>query len=103
MKSNLNLSRTRNKRIVYLLLLATSILLVPIILQFTIGSGIDGQGFNWSIGDFVIVGILLFGLVFLWEFLSRKLHSTRSRVFLFGGLVLGFLYIWAELAVGVFL
>ncbi len=56
---------------------------------------------NWDIGDFVVMGALLFGLssayVLLARLIAPKLRMVAAIVF-----VVIFLYIWAELAVGVF-
>jgi peptidoglycan/LPS O-acetylase OafA/YrhL len=56
---------------------------------------------EWSVGDFVVWGVLLAGAsaAILWA-MSRL---PRSRRLLAGALVLAiFVYVWAELAVGVF-
>lgn len=78
------------------------ILLIPLVLQLTIGTGVDGQGFNWKLGDFVVMGILLFGTGLVFEFAAKKLNNRTHRLIAFVIIVIVFLLIWAELAVGVF-
>lgn len=72
-----------------------SILLIPIIaMQFT-------DEINWGFIDFVVMGLLLFttglGLVLVSKKASKKWRGLLSVI-----LVLAFLLVWAELAVGVF-
>lgn len=55
---------------------------------------------NWEGNDFVIMGILIFGSMSLFVILARKLKINR---YLLAVLIFFFtLYIWAEIAVGVF-
>jgi hypothetical protein len=56
---------------------------------------------NWSLADFLAMGLLLFGVSSTGVFVGRKL-SPRHRWLLGGALFLAFLYLWAELAIGVF-
>ncbi|MEX0919278.1 MAG: hypothetical protein WDZ64_00830 [Parcubacteria group bacterium] len=76
------------------------ILLIPLTLQLTIGTGVDGQGWNWTLSDFVIIGFLVFVAGIMIDLAMRKLGKYR----VFGVLVVVFLFlwVWAELAVGVF-
>ncbi|MBW7855788.1 MAG: hypothetical protein B6D43_10115 [Ignavibacteriales bacterium UTCHB1] len=57
---------------------------------------------DWSIGDFLIMGILLFGTGTLCEIVFRKTRRITYRVLFTFGLLLIFFLIWAELAVGIF-
>lgn len=77
------------------------ILLIPLALQLTIGTGVDGQGFNWGPEDFVAMGILLFVTGLAIEVAMRKL-KPEYRLFAIVAVVLLFLLIWADLAVGIF-
>lgn len=86
----------KNKRLLFLLLLAVGLLLVPLIaMQF------DEQ-IKWSGFDFLIGGILLFGTAFLLEFVFRKVRTLRYRIIFGIAILLALLLVWAELAVGIF-
>lgn len=78
------------------------ILLVPLVLQLTIGTGVDGQGFNWELGDFVVIGMLLFVGGFAIDVARRKLTHSTYQIPVMVAIVLVFLLIWADLAVGIF-
>jgi len=56
---------------------------------------------NWSISDFVIAAILLFSFALIGVFASRKLSSFKYRYFVYLLIILCFLLLWAELAVGI--
>lgn len=77
-------------------------LLVPLVLQLTIGTRSDGHGFNWELGDFVIAGALLFSTGLLLNLVVRKLSSSAYRFVGAGIIVAAFVLVWAELAVGLF-
>jgi hypothetical protein len=85
-----------NKRLFIILGVASLLLLIPFI--FT---QID-IGFNWGFGDFVVMGIMLYGTGLLMEGVLRKVKSTTNRVIIGGIILLVFFLVWAELAVGIF-
>ena len=87
------------KNIIRPLVGACLILLIPLALQLTIGTGVDGQGWNWKLDDFIVIGILLFITGFLIE-LAQKMG--KHRVFWIIAIILGFLWLYVELAVGLF-
>lgn len=73
---------------------AALVLSLPLIaMQFT-------KEIDWSFGDFIIIGTLLFGSGSLFVLVARKTKKNRLAI----GIVffLAVLYIWAELAVGIF-
>lgn len=93
MKTN---SNQENKRLMLLISAATLILSIPLIaMQFT-------TEVDWSLFDFIVMGILLFGTALIIEFILRNVKRLKSRialcVFALGALLL----IWVELAVGIF-
>lgn len=72
------------------------LLLVPLVaMQFT-------TEVNWSFFDFLIMGVLLFALGTSIEYARRHVKVAENRIAIIFFLVLLFLLIWAELAVGVF-
>jgi uncharacterized membrane protein len=80
------------KRIFYPLFL----LLIPLI-----GMAITDE-INWSPFDFIIMGSLLISLSVGINFVSNRAKNLKNRVLYIGILVLIFMLIWAELAVGIF-
>jgi len=86
----------QNKRLGIILLGVAILLLIPLIaMQFS-------SEVNWSGMDFLIMGGLLFGLGLAGDFVWRKVKSKDRRILYIVGIVVLFLLIWAELAVGIF-
>jgi len=81
-----------SKRIFYPL----SLLLIPLI-----GMSITNE-INWSPFDFIIMGSLLFLLSIGINFMSNRTNNVKNRLLYIGILVIIFMLIWAELAVGLF-
>ena len=85
----------KTKRLKIILIIVSIILLIPLIaMQFT-------NEVVWTILDFVVMGILLLSTGFLCEFVIRKVSKTKHRIILCITILLGFLIVWAELAVGI--
>ncbi|HCQ14408.1 hypothetical protein [Flavobacterium sp.] len=84
------------KTFLILLSIVLLLLLIPFVtMQFS-------NEVNWSLMDFVMAGILLFGTSLIIELVLRKVKSTKHRL-LISGIILFLLFLlWAELAVGVF-
>ncbi len=57
---------------------------------------------NWSLSDFVVIGVLLLGTGFTYELVARKMKTTTHRVILGLLLLVALLLIWVDLAVGIF-
>lgn len=84
------------KNLLILLSTILLILLIPLIaMQFS-------NDVNWSIMDFVVAGVLLFGTGLTIEFVLRKVKSKKNRILICGFILLVLLLLWIELAVGIF-
>jgi membrane-anchored protein YejM (alkaline phosphatase superfamily) len=57
---------------------------------------------NWSLFDFVVAFILLSGLFFALRLMIKKAKSPRQRRIGVAMIVVLFVLIWGELAVGLF-
>ena len=56
---------------------------------------------DWTGSDFLIAGLLLFVAAFAIEVVLRLFKKKRYQVAIIAVLIFVFLFIWAELAVGV--
>ena len=79
------------KNIIYTLVL----LLVPFILTNNL------ESFNWSSEDFMIAGLLIFSCLSVVSYIKEKLSNQNKTIAIILVIIL-FLIIWIELAVGVF-
>lgn len=93
-------SKMLKQQILKIAFVAVGILLIPLVLQLTIGTGVDGQGFNWKPGDFAVMGALIFTTLLLVNLVAAKMGKYKAVGVL--AVLLGFFWLWAELAVGVF-
>lgn len=59
-------------------------------------------GWIWSAGDFVAAGVLLMGIGLAFELFVRKVSNKLDRLVLTVLLGIALVYLWAELAVGIF-
>ncbi len=57
---------------------------------------------NWSLSDFVVAGGLLLALGFSIDLVARKTKYFNKKFMAIAAIVILFLLVWAELAVGVF-
>lgn len=82
------------------------LLIIPLLLMiFKIPLHDPGSGFetiNWSLSDFIIIGFLIFSLSNIFVLIARKIQKKSQRIILAIILLLAFLWLWAELAVGIF-
>ena len=85
----------QNSVFAWIAIAAAAVLLVPLIaMQFS-------SEVRWGVQDFAVMGLLLFGTGSLFVLVARR--APRKRRLIIGAVfVLAFLYVWAELAVGVF-
>ena len=72
------------------------ILMIPLVaMQFT-------DEVNWTLLDFVTAGSLLFGSALVYELATRKMINTKYRLAVGVAVTAALLYLWVELAVGIF-
>ncbi len=87
--------RTIYQSIIGPALATVGLLLIPLLaMQFT--SEVD-----WTLSDFVVAGILLFGTGFTYKLLTRKSIKLAYRVAIGFALLTGLFLVWVNLAVGV--
>jgi hypothetical protein len=85
-----------NNHIARVVLVTAALLLIPLIaMQFN-------EQVNWTGEDFVIAGALLLMAGFALDVILRKVRDKNRKIIALGVLAAVFLYVWAELAVGVF-
>ena len=85
----------QNRVFIWIALATGAILLIPLIaMQFT-------TEVSWDETDFIVMGSLLFGWAVLFVLAVRR-APRRRRVLIGSMLIAAFLYLWAELAVGIF-
>jgi hypothetical protein len=80
------------KRIFYPLFL----LLIPLFGMFL------NAEVNWGLFDFIIMGLLLILVGVGINFIENRTQNLKKRILFIGILILIFMIIWVELAVGVF-
>lgn len=86
----------QNKRLMGIVLAVPLLLLIPFVaMQFT-------DEVNWTLSDFVIMGILLLSTGAVMELVIRKVKKMEHRIAFAVAVLAAFLLIWAELAVGIF-
>lgn len=72
------------------------LLLLPLIGMFF------SNEINWSFFDFIIMGILILSLSFSIKQVLKTKKNINYRILIIAVILILFLIIWAELAVGVF-
>ena len=60
------------------------------------------EGWNWSVSDFLIAAVLLFGTVFFVNLVIRSKKKILSKLAICFVILFVLVLIWAELAVGIF-
>jgi len=79
---------------------AALILLIPFVLTL-LGDGIDGQGWHWTLGDFLFAFVLLFGTGLAYELLASKADHATYRFAVGIAVVSALLLVWVNAAVGI--
>ena len=83
------------KNILRILAITAGILLIPLIaMQFT-------DEVNWTLSDFMVVGVGLIGFGLMYELFVKKIANTQYRTIAAVVLTGVFLLLWVELAVGI--
>lgn len=94
--NSLTPKRSLGKSIFHVAAVTAAVLMVLLVaMQFT------GE-VNWTGSDFLIAGILLMATGLAFVLASRTVKTTRQRMLVGGLIALAFVYVWAELAVGIF-
>ena len=88
------------KRLIVWAVVVALILLIPLVLTL-LGSGVDGEGWHWTLFDFVFMGTLLFGSGLAYELVARKMNSVVYRAAVGVALAAAFLLVWINAAVGI--
>ena len=87
---------TQSQRSTLLYSIPFVILSIPLMaMQFT-------KEVNWTLSDFLIMGILLFITTFTIDFVLKKFKTLKSRLILVVATLALLVLVWAELAVGIF-
>ena len=86
----------QNKRLIGIIISVGLLLLIPLIaMQFT-------DEVNWTLFDFIVFGVLLLATGLMCELIIRKVNKIEYRIAICLAILVAFLLIWAELAVGIF-
>ena len=72
------------------------LLLLPLIGMFV------SNEVNWSFLDFIVMGILILSFSFGIKQVLKTTKNIKYRILIIGLILILFLLIWAELAVGIF-
>ncbi|HEY3294014.1 MAG TPA: hypothetical protein VGL38_01095 [bacterium] len=92
--------RSIRRRLWYVALATTAILVIPLLLTIRDG-GVEGVGWNWTFFDFVFMGVLLFGSGLTYVLISRLSDSKAYRFAVGIAVATGLLLIWGNAAAGI--
>lgn len=85
----------RARHLLFILLTTAAILLVPLVaMQFT-------AEVRWTGSDFIVAGALLAGTGIIFDLAMSKTRTRKTRLAAAAVIGLAFLFVWAELAVGI--
>lgn len=88
------------KRLIVWAVIVAIILLIPLVLTL-LGSGVDGEGWHWTLSDFVFMGVLLFGAGLAYELVARKMSNGAYRAAVGVAVAAAVLLVWINAAVGI--
>ncbi len=86
---------SQQKRLTLILLAVPTLLLIPLV------ATLFSSEVNWTLFDYAVMGTLLLGVGLVIEMVLRKVKKKTQRLMLVGVILVTFLLIWAELAVGI--
>ena len=95
----------KNKRIIYFAVGIGLILLIPFVLTLinpnaTINRS-QGGGWDWTLSDFVIAGVFLFGSSLVYELISRRSNNVVYKAGVGVAVATALLLVWVNGAVGI--
>jgi hypothetical protein len=90
----------KNKNIIHIAIVVGLILLIPLVLTLT-DSGVEGDGWHWTLGDFIFAFVLLFGSGLAYELISRKSGATVYKTAVGVAIATAFFLTWVNAAVGI--
>ena len=73
-----------------------------LLLLFPLVGTLVSKEVNWSFSDFIIMGILILSMSFGIKQVVMTTKNTNYRVLIIGMILLVFILVWIELAVGIF-
>jgi hypothetical protein len=86
----------KNKRLIIFSAIVVIPLLIPLIaMQFS-------TEVNWTLFDFIVATVLLFSAAMAIDLIIRKVKGKTYRIIFSVVVLVVFLLIWAEIAVGIF-
>lgn len=95
MRANHHTKHGTNLNVTRIAVAVAALLVLPLIaMQLT-------NSVSWSIFDFAAAGVILMATGLLYELVITRVHTSRTRKILGAALLIVFMLIWLELAVGV--
>lgn len=73
-----------------------------LLLLFPLVGTLVSNEVNWSFFDFIVMGMLILLVSFGIKQIIKRTNSMHYRILLIGSILLLFLLVWVELAVGIF-
>jgi hypothetical protein len=85
-----------SKNLIRIVLVTAALLMVPLVaMQFT-------NEVTWTILDFAAAGFLLIGTGLMLELARKRLGNLTQRRIAYVAILFALLFVWAQLAVGIF-
>ena len=84
-----------DKKIIRVAITVALILLIPLFGNHFV------EGWDWTIGDFAFAAVMLFTAGFGFELAHVLISNTTHRAIVIFGIIMVFLFVWVELAVGI--